>query len=391
MQQNYSPPSSVISNFAAQPKIAHNNIQQLIGGRIMKRLNVLLPLLIVAFFINPIPLIAQDEATARIDTFLTNLADQDIFSGAVLVARDGEILVSEGYGMANQDWDIANTAATKFRIGSVTKQFTAMSILLLQEAGKLTVQDTVCTYIEDCPEAWADVTIEHLLLHTSGIPNLTEFPDYVQFMGTRATPESTIRRFKDMPLDFEPGSQWYYSNSGYILLGYIINEVSGQLYQAFLKDNIFEPLALTGTGYDDDRRIIKNRAVGYENSTRVASFIDMSVPYSAGALYSTVGDLYTWMQVLVNGEVVPQMVLDDMWEASVPIPDAPDVKYGYGLFMSSVAAHSSIGHNGSINGFNSVLTYFPDDKITIVVLTNFENYNPQQIVDSTLNILLDES
>lgn len=357
----------------------------------MKRLSVLLPLLVVTLLISPIASVAQDDVTTRIDAFLTNLADQDIFSGAVLVARDGEVLVSDGYGMANQDWDIPNTAETKFRIGSVTKQFTAMSILLLQEAGKLTIQDPICTYIEDCPAAWEDVTIEQLLLHTSGIPSLTEFPDYAQFMGTRATPESTIRRFRDMPLDFEPGSQWYYSNSGYILLGYLINEVSGQSYQAYLNDNIFEPLAMTGTGYDDDRRIIKNRAVGYENSTRVASFIDMSVPYSAGALYSTVGDLYTWIQALVSGEVVPQTVLDKMWEASVPIPDAPDVNYAYGLISFSIDGHLTFGHNGSINGFNSTLNYFPDDKITIIVLSNMETGSIQQIVDSTLPMLLGQS
>lgn len=357
----------------------------------MKRLSVLLTLLVVTLLISPIASVAQDDVAARIDTFLTSLADQDIFSGAVLVAQDGEILISEGYGMANHDWDIANTAETKFRIGSITKQFTAMSILLLQEAGKLTIQDPICTYIEDCPAAWADVTIEHLLLHTSGIPSLTEFPDYAQFMGVHTTPEATIQRFSDKPLDFQPGSEWYYSNSGYILLGYIVKEVSGQSYQAFLNDNIFEPLALTGIGYDDDRRIIKNRAVGYENSTRVASFIDMSVPYSAGALYSTVGDLYTWIQALVNGEVVPQAVLDAMWQASVPIPGAPDVKYAYGLVSLPIAGHTAIGHNGGINGFAATLNYFPDDKVTIIALSNMEGGSVDQIVESTLHILFEES
>jgi CubicO group peptidase (beta-lactamase class C family) len=357
----------------------------------MKRLSTLVSLLFLTFFIQAIPSIAQDDTASRIDTILSQLADQDGFSGAVLVARDGEILISEGYGMANHDWDVPNTAETKFRIGSITKQFTAMSILLLQEAGKLTVNDPICTYIEDCPEAWADVTIEHLLLHTSGIPSLTDFPDYVQFMGVHTTPEATIQRFSDKALDFQPGSEWYYSNSGYILLGYIIKEVSGQSYQAFLNDNIFEPLTLTGTGYDDDRRIIKNRAVGYENSTRVASFIDMSVPYSAGALYSTVGDLYTWIQALVDGEVVPEAVLDAMWEASVPIPDAPDVNYAYGLISYAIENHAVVGHSGSINGFSSILNYFPDDKVTIIVLSNMEGGGVDQVVESTLQILFDES
>lgn len=357
----------------------------------MKRLSALLSLLLLIFFIGTIPSIAQDGAADRIDTFLANLVDQDLFSGSVLVARDGEILLSEGYGMANRDWDIANTADTKFRIGSITKQFTAMSILLLQEAGKLTIHDPICTYIEDCPEAWAEVTIEHLLTHTSGIPSLTDFPDYLQFSIVRTTPQATIQRFSDKPLDFQPGAEWYYSNSGYILLGYIIQEVSGQSYQNFLRDNIFEPLALTGTGYDDDRRIVKNRAVGYENSTRVASFIDMTVPYSAGSLYSTVGDLYTWIQALVNGEVVPEAALDDMWEASVPIPDEPDVTYAYGLISYTIENHAVIGHDGGINGFSATLAYFPDDKITIIALSNMEGSNLGQIVEGTLRILFDES
>jgi CubicO group peptidase (beta-lactamase class C family) len=357
----------------------------------MKRLKFWVTLLVLILFVHPMPSIAQDDVVTRIDSFLSQLADQDLFSGAVLVARDGEILVSEGYGMANHDWDIANTAETKFRIGSITKQFTAMGILLLQEAGKLAVQDPICNYIENCPEAWADVTIEHLLVHTSGIPSMTDFPDYAQFSIVRTSPEATIERFIDMPLDFQPGSEWYYSNSGYILLGYIIKEVSGQSYQAFLEDNIFEPFGLSNTGYDDDRRIIKNRAVGYENATRVASFIDMTVAYSAGGLYSTVGDLYAWMQALVNGEVVSQATLDAMWAASVPIPNAPDMQYGYGLISLNIADHASIGHNGSINGFNSTLNYFPDDKLTIIALSNMESGISDQIVDSTLSILFEES
>ena len=360
----------------------------------MKRLCALFSLLILAFFITPNLSIAQDantDVSARIDTFLTNMADQDLFSGSVLVARAGEILLSKGYGMANLDWDVPNTADTKFRIGSITKQFTAMSILLLQEQGKLTIHDPICTYIEDCPDTWADITIEHLLLHTSGIPNFTELPDYVPTSGLRSLPLATIQRFIDKPLDFQPGEEWYYSNSGYILLGYLIQEVSGQSYQRFLRDNIFEPFGLTDSGYDENYRIIKNRALGYENSRRVASFIDMTVPYAAGALYSTVGDLYTWIQALMNGEVVPQAVLDAMWQASVPIPDAPDTKYAYGLVSYPIADHAAIGHDGSINGFSSTLNYFPDDKVTIIALSNWEGGSINQIVESTLGILFDAS
>ena len=200
---------------------------------------------------------AQDPA-AKFDEYLNALAGQQRFAGSVLVARDGKVIFSKGYGLANVELDVPNTPQTKFRLGSITKQFTATAILLLQERGKLSVGDPICKYIDTCPAAWSEVTIHHLLSHTGGIPNFTSFPDYVPKMMMPVTTQEMIARFKDKPLDFKPGEKWSYSNSGYFLLGAIIEKASGESYESFLQKNIFDPLKMTNTGYDHFDTILKS-------------------------------------------------------------------------------------------------------------------------------------
>jgi len=164
------------------------------------------------------------------------------------VARGGEVLLSRGYGSANLEWNIPNSPATKFRLGSVTKQFTAASILLLEEHGKLKTDDPVKKFMPDAPAAWDKITIFHLLTHTSGIPSFTGFPDYASQEPFAATPEKLVARFRDKPLDFQPGEKWSYSNSGYVLLGYVLEKVSGESYEKFVQENIFGPLGMRNTG-----------------------------------------------------------------------------------------------------------------------------------------------
>lgn len=176
--------------------------------------------------------------------------------GSVLVARDGQVLFSKGYGMANLEWDFHNSPSTKFRLGSITKQFTAASILLLEERGKLKTEDTVKKHMPDAPAAWDKVTIFHLLTHTSGIPSFTSFPDYGKLKSFSTSPEKLVAWFRDKPLEFAPGEKWNYSNSGYVLLGYLIEKISGQSYESFLKQNFFTPLGMKDTGYDSNSEII---------------------------------------------------------------------------------------------------------------------------------------
>ena len=184
--------------------------------------------------------LAQD--VSRMDQVVQSYVSDKKFMGSVLVARGAEVLLSKGYGSANLEWNVPNSPTTKFRLGSVTKQFTAASILLLEEHGKLKTDDPVKKFMPDAPAAWDKITIFHLLTHTSGIPSFTSFPDYASQEPFATTPEKLVARFRDKPLDFQPGEKWSYSNSGYVLLGYLLEKVSGESYEKFVQENIFGPL-----------------------------------------------------------------------------------------------------------------------------------------------------
>lgn len=308
---------------------------------------------------------AQDPAP-KFDEYLNALAGQQRFAGSVLVARDGKVIFSKGYGLANVELDVPNTPQTKFRLGSITKQFTATAILLLQERGKLSVGDPICKYIDTCPAAWSDITIHHLLSHTGGIPNFTSFPDYMPKMMMPVTTQEMIARFKDKPLDFKPGEKWSYSNSGYFLLGGIIEKASGESYESFLQKSIFDPLKMTSSGYDHFDTILKKRATGYslaKGKTVNSAFLDMTQPYSAGSLYSTVEDLFSWNEALYAGKVLSAKSFEAM---TTPVKN----NYAYGLGVETKNNRKMISHGGGINGFATFIARFPEEKCTIVVLRN---------------------
>lgn len=310
--------------------------------------------------------LARAQDASRMDQIVQSYVSARTFMGTVLVARGGEILFSKGYGMANLEWDIPNSPSTKFRLGSVTKQFTAASILLLEERGKLQVQDPVKKYMPDAPAAWDKITIFHVLTHTSGIPSFTSFPDYSQTEPFETTPEKLVARFRDKPLDFEPGEKWSYSNSGYVLLGYLIEKISGQSYSTFVQENIFTPLGMKDSGYDSNSRIIPHRASGYTPDKGVpvnAGFIHMSIPFSAGSLYSTTEDLLRWERGLFGGKVLSAASLQKM-----TTPFKQD--YAFGLGVHTAGGHKVIDHGGGIEGFNTHLAYYPEDKLTVIVLAN---------------------
>ena len=287
--------------------------------------------------------------------------------GSVLVAQNGRILLDKGYGFANLERRIRNDPSTKFRLGSLTKQFTAASILLLEERGKLSVDDPIKKFLPDAPAAWDKITIFNLLTHTSGIPNDTEFPEFAASMKLPTTPEKLIAQFRDKPLDFQPGQDWRYSNSGYILLGYLIEKLSGQSYTQFLQENIFTPLGMKDSGYDTESVTISNRAAGYKKGTLAdAEYINMSQPFSAGGLYSTTEDLLRWERGLFGGAVLSPNSLKKMTTAYKS-------DYAFGLWSRERSEHRVMEHGGGINGFRSWLAYYPKDNLTIVVLGNVED------------------
>lgn len=323
---------------------------------------------------------AQDRSS-EMEKLIATYTEQQWFSGSVLVAQKGKILLSKGYGMANYELSVPNTPTTKFRLGSVTKQFTAAAILQLQERGLLNVKDALKKFIPDYPHG-DSITVHHLLNHTSGIANFTSMISYKEFMRQAATLEETIGRFKKEPLDFTPGTQYNYSNSNYVLLAYIIEKVSGETYEHYIRTHIFEPLGMKDSGYDNAETLLPNRASGYrpENGGLAnASFIDMSIPAGAGGLYSTTEDLYKWDRALYTEKILKKQSLDAMFT-----PGLDHYGYGWAIFDKP---RKLVTHSGGINGFMTNISRFPDDDVCIIVLGNSESSESVNITNSLSAIL----
>ncbi len=330
--------------------------------------------------------VAQDNL-ARMEQVVRYYVDVNRFMGSVLVARDTKVLLDKGYGYSNLEWKVPNTPSSKFRLGSVTKQFTAACILLLEERGKLNINDPVKKYMPDAPAAWDKVTIYNLLTHTSGIPSFTGFPDYASTEAFATTPEKLVARFRDKPLEFEPGTKWNYSNSGYVLLGYLLEKISGESYRQFVQENIFTPLGMKDSGYDSNSTIIEHRAAGYTpgpDGVKNAGYIDMTIPLSAGALYSTTEDLLRWEQGLMGGKLLNTESLQKM---TTPFKN----DYALGLGVRTVGGRKVIEHGGGIEGFNTMLLYEPADKLTVVVLSNLNGSAPNEIATKLAAIAHGES
>jgi CubicO group peptidase (beta-lactamase class C family) len=319
------------------------------------------------------PFPSDQHVIFKADTYLSKLTKARLFSGSVLIARNGKVLVRRGYGEADREKHVGNRAQTQFRLGSLTKQFTAMAIFILQVQGKLNVRDRICTYFSPCPTRWQQITIHHLLTHTSGMPDFTSFPDFKIIMRSPSSPTETIARFKDKPLAFQPGEKFSYSNSGYVVLGAIIEQASGKRYEAFLQENIFVPLQMVDSGYDHNNGDL---AVGYRNQTDLVDFIDMSIPYASGGLYSTVEDLYRWDQALYTDKLIPKNLRDKMFTPFVPLGG---FGYGYGWAIGKEGDRPVVSHIGGIKGFSSSIARYPNDKVVIIILGNREDVNSGDI------------
>jgi D-alanyl-D-alanine carboxypeptidase len=327
---------------------------------------------------------AQDVA-AKADAFVQPFVDQKRFQGSVMLALDGKPLFRKAYGLANVEWENANTPDTKFRLGSVTKQFTSALILQLVEQGKVKLDDSIRKYYADAPEAWQPVTIHHLLSHQSGIPSYTELPGFFEKQaGTARTPAEIIQLTQSKPLEFVPGTKFKYDNTGYILLGYVIEKVTGRSYEDQLQKAILDPLGMKDTGFDHYTAILKHRADGYEyagDKLRRAAFLDMSLPYAAGSLYSTVDDLLKWDQALYGTQVLSAASKEKMWT-----PNLSD--YGYGWMIAKRYGERSLEHGGGINGFNTMLIRMPDKKLVAIVLANANTQATGPIAAGLLAIAL---
>lgn len=312
---------------------------------------------------------------ARMEEVIDGFVDDNTFMGTVLVARGDDVLLSKGYGSANIEWNIPNRPDTKFRLGSVTKQFTAASVLLLEERGELSVDDLVSVHLSDVPETWEKITIRHLLNHTAGLPNFTSLAEYREMKVFPMTVAEVVAKFSELPLEFEPGEKMKYSNSGYLLLGYLIEEITEASYAEFVNENIFTALGMADSGYDSNSAIITRRASGYSPSADGpvnTGFIHMSIPHAAGALYSTTEDLLKWERALYGGEVLSARSLEKM-----TTPKLND--YGFGVTIQDSDGRKQFSHGGGIEGFNTLLACYPDTEIAVIVLGNLNGMAPGQI------------
>ncbi len=334
----------------------------------------------------------------KIEELMKLYSEYGQFNGSVLVAENGKVVFKNGFGMANMEWDIPNASNTKHRLGSITKQFTAMLILQLVEDGKLNLNTPITTYLPDYPKATGDkITLHHLLTHTSGIPNYTSFPKFFEEKSRDAfTPSQFIEEFKDMDLEFQPGEKFAYSNSGYFLLGAIIEKVTGKSYEENLKEKIFDPLNMKDSGFDHHENILKNRATGYDkrgDSYSNAPFLDMSIPYAAGSLYSTVEDLYLWDRALETNKLLSKKNTDLMFSGQIKDGNG---SYGYGWGVNRMLVDIGkdsllvIGHGGGINGFNTLITRIPADQNLVVLLNNTGGTNLSEMSRNLIKVLNDQ-
>lgn len=337
--------------------------------------------LLVLFFLSTSSTTNADSGSrpfiTKVDNYLTQMALRGEFSGSIMLVKNGEVLLDQAYGPANVELRSRNTTDTTYRIGSITKQFTAMAILILKDRGLLEFNDLICSYLSDCPESWQKITIHHLLSHSSGIVDYSKLPEAQRYRRIPASSEQIIATFSDKPLEFEPGTNWHYSNSGYYLLGVIIEKISGQSYITFLDENIFKPLGManTGLGVPQAAGYIRRRDVLAEwNPYNNANFT-----FAAGALYSSVGDLQRWDRALYTEILVRQETLDQMFQIQAG-------NYGYGWYIINRNGHKVAFHDGQLPGYSAYFQRSLDNRGCIIILSNIGNSSLKKIKSDLFNI-----
>ena len=333
---------------------------------------------------------AGSDKAKKIDELIGLYSQYGSFNGTVLVAEHGQVIFKKGYGWANMEWQIPNQPDTKFRLGSITKQFTSMLVMQLVAEGKLRLDEKLSEALPYYRKDTGDqVTLHHLLTHTSGIPSYTSAKDMREWWHNHFEVEDFVKKHCSGDLEFTPGSKFEYDNSGYFLLGAIIEKVTGKKYEDVLTERIFKPLGMRNSGYDHSETLIEHRAEGYEHGKdgfANAEYLDMSIPYAAGSLYSTVEDLYLWDQALYTEKLLSTELKTKMWT-----PFLSGYAYGWGVAKiadgKAGAGGTLIQHGGGINGFNTHEARYVDDKHLIVLLNNTGVSKLGQMTESIAAIL----
>jgi CubicO group peptidase (beta-lactamase class C family) len=323
-----------------------------------------LPFVLLAWLGGATVCFAQD--VARMDQVVQSYVSHGTFAGSVLVARGSDVIVSKGYGLANIEWNVPNSPSARFRVASITKQFTAAAILLLEERGRLKIDDLVKTHLPEAPATWDRITLFHLLTHTAGFPGLQSPPTGRQppVESADGTVAGFVTALMQRPLESQPGERFNYTNSGYLILGHLIQKLTGQSYETFIRENIFTPLGMKDSGLDSPA-VIARRAGSYtvtRNGLVASSPSDRIVPNTSAGLYSTTEDLLRWQNALYGGKVLSKVSLDKMTR---PFKD----DYGLGVYIRTIDGRRAATHGGGAPPFAN-LTYFFDRGISVVVLGN---------------------
>lgn len=338
----------------------------------MKQIVALILLMLLALPTRQ-PIYAQSNPTDKVDQFITDQMGKNHIPGvSVAVVQNGQLVFAKGYGLADVELSTPATENTVYGLMSVSKQFTANAIMMLVEQGQVGLDEKISKYLPDVPGTWSAITVHELLSHTSGIPDYVDRPGFWQNVRQDRAPEDLLKPVKDLPLDFPPGTQWRYSNSGYYVLGQIIEKVNGKSYADFLNEHIFRPLGMSATQVNDFQAIIPNRASGYiwqKDHLQNAEYVSPTQMWAAGAVISTVTDLAKWDAALYTDKLLKKSTLEPMWTPA-KLADGTDAPYGEGNELSTVRGHRVAGHQGSGNAFNATLLRYVDDKLTVIVLCN---------------------
>lgn len=326
-------------------------------------------------------LTAQNLQT-QLDEMLSAQYKKDGPGAAALIAKNGNVIYRKAFGKANLELDVPMKPENVFELGSITKQFTAVAILMLEEQGKLSLTDDITKYIPDYPTHDKKITIHHLLNHTSGIKSYTDIPSFMKLARTDMTPMELINSFKNEPMDFDPGDKWNYNNSGYIILGYIIEKASGKTYAEFIEENIFKKLGMMHSYYGNMSTIIPNRASGYQPSRNGgfenADYLSLTLPYAAGSLMSTVDDMLLWNQAVHDNTLIKKESKEKAFTNYTLNKGELDY-YGYGWQPNEINGSKSFEHSGGIFGFSTMGIYLPGENVYVIVLTNNTAGGPSEI------------
>ena len=313
----------------------------------------------------------------KIDDLVSSQYKPDEPGASVLIAKEGKIIYSKGFGRANLELNIPVNSESVFEIGSITKQFTAVSVLMLTEQGKLSLDDEITKYIKDYPTHGHKITIHHLLTHTSGIKSYTNVPELMKLGRNDYEPSEVIDLFKDYPPDFDPGEKFLYNNSGYFILGYIIEKASGIPYSEFIEKNIFKVLGMKNSYYGSMSKVIKGRASGYQKRDEFvnAEYLSLKLPYAAGSIMSTVNDLYIWNRALKDNKLIKKESLEKAY-TDYKLNDGKLINYGYGWMFGNIKGSKLIQHGGGIYGYTTMGIWLPDEDVFVAMFTNRDDIGP---------------